>query len=101
MNEQTMNPWQPMVKPIDLKHIGKLGEECGELSAVVARCIIQGLRECEPVTGKINSEWLEEEIADVLANIELNLQHFKLNRDRVQARMSMKMHNLRIWHNQL
>lgn len=59
------NPWNPMTKAIDLKHLGKLGEEAGELSAIVCRCIIQGINEYEPVTGKSNREALEDEIADV------------------------------------
>lgn len=29
-----LNPWQPMTKAIDLKHLGKLGEECNELGNI-------------------------------------------------------------------
>jgi hypothetical protein len=63
-----LNPWRPMTRPIDLKHLGKLGEESNELGAAISRCIIQGIDEREPVTGKPNRQWLAEEIADVLAN---------------------------------
>lgn len=58
-NENTLgfpNPWHPISDPVDLKHLGKLSEELGECSAAVARCIIQGIDECEPVTGKINRQ---------------------------------------------
>lgn len=83
MTKFALNPWHPMDKPIDLKHLGKLGEECGELSSAVSRCIIQGIDESEPVTHKPNREWLEDEIADVVANIELVSEHFQLDQDRM------------------
>src|SRR4051812_1950163 len=60
------NPWQPIRGPIDLAVLGKFGEELGECQAAVSRCIIQGLGGAEPVTGKINQDWLEDEVADVL-----------------------------------
>ena len=63
------NPWHPMSDAVDLKHLGKLAEELSEAGAAVARCIIQGIDEKEPVTGKINREWLQDELADVIANI--------------------------------
>jgi hypothetical protein len=72
------NPWHPIDDKVDLKHLGKLGEELSELAAAsskcataVCRCIIQGVDEAEPVTGKVNREWLEDEIADVQANMDL------------------------------
>lgn len=96
-----MLPWHPMTKKIDLKHLGKLVEETGELSAASARCIIQGIDECEPVTGKINREWLEDEIADVMANCLLVVEHFNLNDERIADRANMKGERLRKWHNEL
>ncbi len=93
-----MNPWQPMSKPIDLKHLGKLAEELNECGAAVARCIIQGIEEKEPVTGKPNRQWLEEEIADIMANIALVIDHFKLNCRAMDARMDQKHDQLKIWH---
>lgn len=94
------NPWHPMTDAVDLKHLGKLGEECGELSAAISRCIIQGIDEAEPVTGKVNRQWLEEEIADVLANIELNIERFKLDRAAIAVRSKKKRKHLTIWHKQ-
>lgn len=95
------NPWRPMSRPIDLKHLGKLAEELGEASAATARCIIQGIDEREPVTGKLNREWLEDELADVAANICLVGLHFGLDRDRVMARCQRKIDQLRAWHEML
>lgn len=92
------SPWHPMSDPVDLKHIGKFLEELGECSAAASRCMIQGINECEPVTGKPNKDWLEDEIADVLANIELVITRFGLNTDVIHARRKRKMDYLRQWH---
>lgn len=92
------NPWHPMSDPVDLKHLGKFAEECNEGGAAAARCIIQGIDEVEPVTGKINRTWLEDEIADIMANAELVTQRFDLDRDRMEQRKQRKMAHLRQWH---
>lgn len=101
MTIKEVNPWVPMTNLLDLKHLGKLGEECGELSAAVSRCIIQGINAAEPVTGKINRAWLEDEIADVLNNMNLVLEHFDLNAEKIRARVKRKRRLLRIWHGML
>jgi NTP pyrophosphatase (non-canonical NTP hydrolase) len=93
-----MNPWHPIREPVDLKHLGKLGEELNECGAAVSRCIIQGVEECEPVTGKPNKLWLQEELADVLANIELVIDHFGLDLDHMLTRRNKKMAQLKTWH---
>ena len=94
----TMRPWVPMTDPLDVKHLGKLAEETNELGSATARCLIQGIDEREPVTGKLNREWLEDEIADVLANAGLVQHHFHLNAQRIESRMFAKMAGLRTWH---
>lgn len=91
-----MNPWQPMTKPIDLKHMGKLVEELGELVQVCSRCMIQGIDERDPTRTETNKEWLEKEIADVYANLFLVREHFKLKM--LVNRMEIKKANLREWH---
>lgn len=93
-----LHPWHPMSKPVDLKHLGKLGEELGECSAATARCIIQGIGASEPVTGKGNREWLEDEIADVIGNAKLVIEHFGLNLARIRRRAKTKAKRLRTWH---
>ena len=98
MAELALNPWHPMTDPVDLKHLGKLGEEAGELASAVSRCIIQGIDEAEPVTGKVNKEWLEDEMADVLASMSLVEEHFQLNIERILQRADNKMEHLRKWH---
>lgn len=96
-----LNPWQPITDAKDLKHLGKLSEEVGELGAAIARCIIQGIDESEPVTGKVNRVWLEDEIADVLANVGLVASHFNLDMVRMEARSNEKATKLLTWHNML
>lgn len=96
-----LNPWHPMSKPIDLKHLGKLAEELNEAGSAVARCIIQGIDEAEPITGKINRAWLEDELADVLANISLVKEHFGLDIARMEERTKRKIAHLKGWHSML
>lgn len=93
-----MNPWHPMTDPVDLKTTGKLLEELGECTSAVARCQIQGIDEAEPVTGKVNRVWLEEEIADVLAGIHLTIDRFNLDIGKIQARRVRKITQLKSWH---
>ncbi len=90
-----------MSVPIDLKHLGKLSEELGEAISATSRCIIQGIDEREPITGKPNKQWLEDELADVLANIELVAEHFQLEAARMQERKERKKIHLRGWHSML
>lgn len=96
-----LNPWRPMSKPIDVKHLGKLAEELAEAGSAVARCLIQGIDEAEPITSKLNRAWLEDELADVLANIDLVSIHFNLDTKRMQDRAERKKTHLRGWHSML
>lgn len=96
-----LNPWRPMVRAIDKKHIGKLIEELGEATSAAGRCLIQGIDEQEPVTHKSNRQWLEEELADVTANIELVIEHFGLDSSRMMERIQRKKIHLRGWHSML
>lgn len=96
-----VNPWQPERSPIRLAVLGKLGEELAENGAAVARCVIQGLEEREPDTGRQNFEWLEDEIADVMAAQSLAIDRLGLNSDRINARVDKKIAHLRQWHEQL
>lgn len=92
------SPWQPVTNTLDLKHLGKLAEELSELGQVVARCIIQGVDEVQPVTGKSNKLWLEEEVADVYANLQLVRSRFKLDDEFIEQRVKDKRDYLRNWH---
>lgn len=89
-------PWHPISNAVDLKHLGKLGEETAELSRIVARIIIQGMDGIDPASGENNTINLQKEMADVIANIELNVEHFGLHVD--GRRIESKKTQLRIWH---
>lgn len=78
--------------------MGKLAEEANELGSVAARCIIQGINEMIPGEDKTNKRWLEEEIADVIANSELVCDHFGLNWGFINNRITEKKRRLRTWH---
>lgn len=93
-------PWHPMTNAVDVKHLGKLGEEAGELASAASRCLIQGIYEKEPETGKVNKEWLEDEIADVMANAKLCVDRFGLDDVRIDKRIAEKIKNLEWWHRQ-
>jgi hypothetical protein len=94
------HPWHPMTDARDVKTLGKLGEETGELSAAICRCLIQGVDECEPVTGKSNRQWLEDEIADVRLHIRLVIERFALDEKRMAEREAKKEGGVRWWHEQ-
>lgn len=93
------SPWTPITDIILLKHLGKLSEELSECNSAVARCIIQGVDECEPSTGECNRDWLQKELADVLCNIRLVVNHLGLSWDEIRARSDFKENHLKRWHN--
>ncbi len=93
-----LNPWQPMTRPIDIAQLGKLAEECNELGSALARCMIQGIDERHPETGKLNREWLEDEIADVTAKIAQVTEFYNLDNERIFRRVGRKMRDLETWH---
>lgn len=91
-----VSPWHPMSDTVDLKTMGKAMEELGECIAAISRCIIQGIDELEPVTGKCNRDWLQEEMADVYANFMLIEARFNVMAS--TRRIERKMADLRAWH---
>lgn len=92
------NPWMPMTGVQDIRVLGKFAEELGECASAVARCLIQGIDETEPTTGVCNADWLEDEIADVLANITLVIAEYDLDFEYIQSRAEGKIEYLERWH---
>lgn len=86
----TWSPWSPETSQFRLAVLGKLAEEGSEVATAAVRCIIQGIDEKEPVTGKLNREWLEDEIADVMAQCDLAITNLDLDRDRISSRRFAK-----------
>lgn len=104
---EKLNPWRPIQNSCDLKHLGKLQEELNEqievlskMGKVVARCIIQGMEGVNPSDAKVNKQWLEEELADVIGNSDLVIERFGLNRAFIMDRAHDKKVRLRTWHEQ-
>lgn len=64
-----MSPWKVTTDKKLLRRIGKLLEELGELQAVAARVIIQGIDEIDPSSGRVNRARLLDELADAQAQI--------------------------------
>jgi hypothetical protein len=93
-----LNPWRPMTDPVDVAHLGKLGEELNECGSAASRCLIQGIDQAEPVTGKVNRQWLQDEIADVLATVRMAVARFDLDIGAIEARAMLKTFHLQAWH---
>lgn len=94
---QKMSPWLVETNPLRNRHLGKSLEELGELSAVVARCIIQGIDEIDPSSGKTNRLRLEEEIADVQAQLQGLKVVFDLDEVKIMSREWQKIKNMEQW----
>lgn len=92
-----VSPWVPEQDVGKQKRLGKAVEEGGEYVSAVARCFIQGINENEPVTGKPNKQWLEEEAADVMATMSHLIDHFELDWDFINARARKKYEQLGKW----
>ena len=95
------SPWKPVRDPLTLKILGKLVEELGELTSAVSRCIIQGIEERHPETGKSNRQWLLEELSDVYASVGLLTNHIEVTDEEYDAgteRVRRKKEHLRGWH---
>lgn len=100
-NLRPPSPWNPITDPVTLKILGKLLEEAGELTSALSRCVIQGIEEAEPVTGKVNRQWLLEEAADVGVGLELTLRMLQLTPEENVAymeRVARKREHLQAWH---
>lgn len=100
MKTTVMKPpshWIPETDEVTLAVIGKLGEELCENGAAIFRCVIQGIGEKHPETGKPNLDWLSEEIADVEAMIELAKRKLNLPRKEISDRATVKFNHKSEW----
>ena len=91
-----ITPWQPEQNRFRLAVLGKLAEEAGELSARASRCIIHGLDEADPDTGRRNRDELAREVADVLACFEILRETLSIVPQ--DARIASKANGFRHWH---
>lgn len=92
-----MSPWHVLNDPKAQRRLGKLGEELGELQAIQSRIGIQGVEGINPENGKVNRQALAEEVADVIAQCYLCIEHFDLPREFVDVRIAEKKVQMTIW----
>jgi NTP pyrophosphatase (non-canonical NTP hydrolase) len=96
------SPWVPTTNRMLLRRMGKTGEELGELMSVVCRIVIQGetLEEIDPGSGKTNRQRLIEETADVMAQLEANIERLDLPMVEIAARRHRKKSYMDEWEKQ-
>ncbi len=92
-----VSKWIPITDRMLQRRMGKTGEECGELTGVVCRIQIQGIDEVDPSSGKTNRLRLEEEIADVYAQLDENIARLGLRNDFIQQRRQVKRGYMQEW----
>jgi len=95
------SPWQPETSQHKLAVLGKLAEEGAEVATAAVRCIIQGIDEREPVTGKLSREWFEDEIADIIAQTRLASEALGLDVSRIMDRAKAKQEYTGTWQRSL
>lgn len=92
-----LTKWTPTTDLMMLRRMGKLLEELAELSNVAARCIIQGVDETDPGSGKVNRQRLVEEIADVYAQLDVTVNMLDLPGFIIESRVNNKTGQMREW----
>lgn len=92
-----MNPWVPDTTPHQKRRVGKTIEELGELLGVLGRLDIQAIDAIDPGSGKTNRQRVQEEIADVMAQLPLTIDAFALNREEIAHRIARKQDQMREW----
>ncbi len=68
---------------------------------MAARCIIQGIDEVDPSSGKTNRVRLESEIADVYAQLDETVARLGLDDAYIQKRRATKRGYMREWEEML
>lgn len=96
-----IRPWVPMDNKIDIAHLGKLGEETGELIKILFRSLIQGLYEHDPKSKKRNLDAVQDEISDVKAAADTAIMRFGLNVHAIDRRIERKQAGYWTWHGML
>lgn len=92
-----LTKWTPTTDLMMLRRMGKLQEELAELANVAARCIIQGIDEVDPGTGKVNRLRLQHEIADVLAQCSQTIKALNLDETAISERTIEKERLMEEW----
>lgn len=92
-----VSAWLPTTDSKELRVLGKALEETGELVNVLARCIIQGIDEIDPGSGKRNRERLLNEVADVMTQLLRVQEHYGLSEYAIEDRINFKTACMQEW----
>lgn len=68
------------------------------LISSVSRCVIQGIDETEPVTGKPNRDWLRESADNFCINLHRLIIALKLDQSYIMERVRLKAAHQQGWH---
>lgn len=74
-----------------------LQEECAEVIQAVSKCRRFGLNNIKPGKLRTNLECLEEEIGDLLAMVDILVEHNVLSYDNLQTANKAKKEKLKKW----
>lgn len=91
--------WKPEPDVLIHQGLGKACEESGELTKILARCLIQGIDGIDPETAKPNRQALFEEIADIDAAVRWLRE--LVNDQYEAARADRKLNGFRRWQQML
>ncbi|AID18376.1 hypothetical protein PPF1_63 [Rhizobium phage vB_RleM_PPF1] len=91
--------WKPEPDVLLHQGLGKACEEAGELTKILARCLIQGIDGVDPGTGKSNRQALFDEIADIDAAVRWLRE--LVNDQYDAARADRKLNGFRLWQQML
>lgn len=76
-----------------------LSEECAEVIQSISKCNRFGMENLKPGYGKTNREHLEDELGDVLAMIDIMLEHDIITGDKLDEAKQKKFDKLKRWSN--
>lgn len=74
-----------------------LAEECAEVIQSISKCNRFGIDNLKPGKPKTNREHLEDELGDVLAMIDIMLEHDIIQRDKLDIAKNNKFEKLKKW----
>ena len=92
--EQDLN-WELESDELIRRRMAKTIEELAELSKVCSRILLQGMNAKDPKTNERLHDQLRDETADVLAQLDINIQEFGLYE--IEYRRKQKLSLMRQW----
>jgi hypothetical protein len=74
-------------------------EECAEVIQAISKCFRFGLDNVKPGKPHTNREYLEEELGDLIAMLNIMCEQGMVNYDAVEAAAKQKVQKLKQWSN--